>query len=139
MVDKYIVIMKKCGICEEVKPLDEFYKHSKGSQGRQSRCKACNKIVGRKYRKPHHVMRSKLGLSDADIQKLYDRSEGLCENPSCRAPAGNRALHLDHDHKTGKPRGLLCHGCNTALGALKDNHEIILGLSQYLAQSKPLE
>ena len=126
--------MKRCNVCGEMKPLDAFYKHSKGSQGRQSRCKPCNKIVGRKYRKTHHTMRSKLGLSDADVQKLEDRAGGLCENPQCRQPAATRALHLDHDHKTGKPRGLLCHGCNTALGLLKDNSEIILGLNEYLTR-----
>ena len=124
--------MKVCGICGVEKPLDDFYKHSKGSQGRQSRCKACNKIVGRKYRKTHHVMRSKLGLSDADVQFLEERSGGKCENPNCRQPAGKRALHLDHDHKTGKPRGMLCHGCNTALGLLADDPDRINGLISYL-------
>lgn len=41
-------------------------------------------------------------------------------------------LVVDHDHKTGKVRGLLCHNCNRALGLLKDNKEIIQNCLSYL-------
>jgi hypothetical protein len=51
----------------------------------------------------------------------------------------DRRLCIDHKHGAEKPRGLLCHNCNTALGLLGDNVNSILGLSQYLARSEPLE
>jgi Recombination endonuclease VII. len=45
-------------------------------------------------------------------------------------------LSVDHDHVTNKVRGLLCHRCNTALGLLQDNPEIISNLLEYLIRSK---
>jgi hypothetical protein len=41
-------------------------------------------------------------------------------------------LHVDHDHSTGKIRGLLCHHCNTGLGHFKDNVELLQKAIEYL-------
>jgi hypothetical protein len=53
----------------------------------------------------------------------------LCE--ACGGPPTKRCLHLDHDHKSGKFRGWLCHHCNIALG-LVENKERIAMLQKYL-------
>jgi protein-arginine kinase activator protein McsA len=51
----------------------------------------------------------------------------------CRKPNTRRAqLVVDHDHSTGKVRGLLCDNCNLALGYLKDNLDILLRAADYL-------
>lgn len=42
------------------------------------------------------------------------------------------ALVVDHDHKTGTIRGLLCHNCNRALGLLEDNSLTIKKIIPYL-------
>lgn len=42
--------------------------------------------------------------------------------------------HTDHDHKTGKLRGILCHGCNCALGLLGDDPEKCNALAEYRRQ-----
>lgn len=44
----------------------------------------------------------------------------------------NKQLCVDHYHSTGKIRGLLCHKCNRALGAFKDNIDIIENAIKYL-------
>ena len=47
-------------------------------------------------------------------------------------------LHFDHDHATGMFRGWLCHCCNTALGLVEDDQDILLGLVEYLRRSQKL-
>ena len=62
---------------------------------------------------------------------------GRCANPGCRCPLIKKAEpHVDHDHITGKVRGLLCQECNTALGLLRDALERLLGLAAYLEGSR---
>jgi hypothetical protein len=45
-------------------------------------------------------------------------------------------MSWDHDHKTGKFRGWLCHSCNAALGLLKDDPERIAKLLNYIERVK---
>jgi len=46
------------------------------------------------------------------------------------------ALSVDHCHTTGKIRGLLCSGCNTGIGKLKDSPEILSKAIEYLNYHK---
>ena len=129
--------MKTCSICRQSLSEDKFHKrtYKTGKIGLQSKCKSCCTTVRReKYYKPHSAIRQKLKLSQAEVDRLL--KPGECQNPACRSK--DRRLCIDHNHDTEKPRGLLCHNCNTALGLLGDNTQIILGLSQYLAQREPL-
>lgn len=69
------------------------------------------------------------GLTPAAYAGMLDKIGGLCE--VCRQPPGGRLLDLDHDHVTGKVRGLLCNRCNQALGLLNDSAEAIRSLLDY--------
>ena len=53
----------------------------------------------------------------------------------CEICGNSVRICLDHDHKTGKFRGWICHNCNTALGHAKDNIETLQGLINYLKQN----
>ena len=53
----------------------------------------------------------------------------ICERDVCEIPRG---LYIDHDHKTGKVRGLLCDRCNMSLGGFKDNVIILQNAINYL-------
>lgn len=59
------------------------------------------------------------GLEPGEYAKLYKYQGGVC-GWCGRATGATRRLSLDHDHKTGEPRGLLCRPCNTHLGYLRD-------------------
>ena len=129
--------MKTCSVCRQSLSDDSFYKrtYKSGKVGLQTKCKKCSTKVRKKYYRPHAAIRQKLKLTQEEVDKIT--SPGVCANPGCRST--DRRLCIDHDHDTGKPRGLLCHNCNTALGLLGDNAGVIFGLNQYLVQSKPLQ
>jgi hypothetical protein len=65
--------------------------------------------------------------------------ESLIQDSPCaicgevRPPFGNRSsMYLDHDHKTGRVRGVLCHQCNTGIGVFKDSPELLRAAIEYL-------
>jgi hypothetical protein len=71
------------------------------------------------------------GISPEDLRALDQKQAGACA--ICRRPpSGQRGLHVDHDHRTGTVRGLLCHGCNTGLGSFRDDPELIVAALSYL-------
>lgn len=93
-----------------------------------------------KARNAEAKRRKNYGLAPGQFQVMLDAQNGVCA--SCGYPetatfrGRPRALHVDHDHTTGQVRGLLCTGCNTALGLLREDPARILGLIRYLeAQS----
>jgi hypothetical protein len=68
---------------------------------------------------------------------MYRAQGGLCDickNP----PKPNRALCVDHDHITGKNRGLLCDYCNSAIGFLKDDTQVLAAAIVYLEKHSTL-
>ena len=62
-------------------------------------------------RKPQRA--AQLGVTSADYDRMLAAQGGVCA--ICGSPPKTRRLHVDHDHATGKVRGLLCHRCNRAL------------------------
>ncbi len=74
------------------------------------------------------------------VATRYGISQGeasvLCSVDACQACGGQsvdrRGLHVDHDHETGKVRGVLCDRCNKALGLLDDSCDKITKLASYI-------
>lgn len=78
-----------------------------------------------------HHLRGKFGITLADYNEMLEQQEGLCA--ICRQPPrGQRRLVVDHCHETGKVRQLLCHPCNSGMGLLQDNPELLAKAIQYL-------
>jgi hypothetical protein len=69
-----------------------------------------------------HLKRT-FGLTLEDYDRMLAEQDGGCG--ICGDPPGQIALHVDHDHDTGVVRGLLCFRCNSALGNLRDDPDII--------------
>ena len=72
-------------------------------------------------------------LSLEDYERLVEKQRGLCAICYRQNKNGNR-LFVDHDHQTGRIRGLLCLKCNTAIGLLDDNVEFIANTLTYLQE-----
>jgi hypothetical protein len=73
------------------------------------------------FREGH--LRRTFGITQADYEALLERQGGGCA--ICSKPPGKIALHVDHDHMTGEVRGLLCVGCNNALGQFHDDPALL--------------
>lgn len=73
----------------------------------------------------------KFGLTPEDYERMLAEQGGVC--PICLAPpTANKRLAVDHCHRTGIVRGLLCGDCNAALGFLRDNPESANRAADYL-------
>lgn len=61
------------------------------------------------------------------------RDQGFkCAICPANEPGGKGSFYLDHDHKTGEVRGLLCHHCNSMLGMARDNPDTLRAGAEYL-------
>lgn len=120
---------KYCCSCQQMKPFSEWSRNSRSSDGWQTRCKACASVAGRR-----EYLARKYAMTVEAANELLADQDGKCA--ICRAAA---AVHVDHDHETGKVRGMLCFRCNAALGQFDDQPTVLLRAARYLmaAVSKP--
>jgi len=77
------------------------------------------------------AIKSKHGISAEEYRYEYWRLYEM-QNGNCAICRKRKKLVLDHCHRTGKIRGLLCPNCNTSLGLVKENLEIVEGLRTYI-------
>lgn len=80
------------------------------------------------------------GISQEEFDAMLDNQGHMCyicgKKHDVTVPRGKGKLHVDHNHLTGKIRGLLCHRCNAVLGFVEDNESILLKATEYLRNSK---
>lgn len=81
-----------------------------------------------------HARRRRYGVSPEVFAAMLNGQGGRCA--ACPSDGGGRTLHIDHDHKTGKVRGLLCGPCNRALGSVRDEPATLRALADYLDRSQ---
>ena len=70
-----------------------------------------------------HNILTKFNLTSTQLQDMLDNQVGCCGicNVSLVSPDTSKQYYVDHDHSTGKVRGLLCHNCNAMIGFAEDN------------------
>lgn len=110
----------------EVKKARTYGKYTK----RELKCPVpgCRKPqVARSLCTSHLTMIKKYRVTREELIEIW--REPVCSNPSCGITS---RLHMDHDHVTGEFRGLLCRGCNHALGNLAESPERMTGLREYI-------
>lgn len=112
---------KKCPRCEVVKDLDLFSKTSVGT-GVSDYCKACTKEA---------ALKSRFGISLLDYNRLMEKQKGTCAICGKTPEQNQKMLAVDHDHKSGRIRGLLCSKCNLCIGYIDKNNMKIVSIFQY--------
>lgn len=76
-------------------------------------------------------VKSMYGLDPDKYISMHEAQQGKCAICN-EEPKTKRGLHVDHDHESGKVRGLLCHGCNVALGSFKEDVTLLNKAIKYL-------
>ena len=124
-------ILKKIRSLFTIKPRKQVYFKKYYSKNRS------------KYRE--HQLKYKFGMTIAEYNIMLNRQGGTCaicneENFTREKGTHNNksvpmSLAVDHNHKTGQVRGLLCNGCNTSLGKFKDDPILLEKAIQYLKET----
>lgn len=118
---------KVCRLCGKTKSLSEFY-FRKDSNEYRSECKTCTKERQRL---------KTTGWSPEDYERQWCLQEGKCAICGCTLNSSRYTkASADHDHKTGKLRGILCSNCNTAIGLMKESPYRLECAIRYLEEYK---
>ena len=133
----------KCSKCKKLLPESDFSSRRNKRQNRpvQWYCKKC--AAASDKARSHETIRryglkTNYGITPEHYNETLVKQEGGCA--ICRsATTGSKRsshFHVDHDHTTGKVRGLLCHQCNIGLGGFRDNIQSMKNAITYLEKHK---
>jgi hypothetical protein len=138
---------KSCKICSVRKNFIDFHKNL-NADGRYNVCKKCHYERNQKVRKdPKHKERFKqyqksnamfrrYGIILSQYEEMVEKQNNKClicgNEPLIDGKIQNRSLHIDHCHKTGKIRGLLCHLCNRGIGLFRERKDLIEKALKYI-------
>jgi len=133
--------LKQCSKCNETKSLSEFYRDKGRKDGHEYQCKSCKSAYERQYAKTdkykQKIRRARWREQNIDI--TYDKykemlalQDNKCAICHTEVNQFNKGMCVDHNHDTGKIRGLLCTDCNMGIGNLKDSIELIENALEYL-------
>jgi hypothetical protein len=133
---------KICSACRVEFPTENFGSNRAQPDRLANQCKSCQDISRKKnFAKDPARFRSlqmksarknKYGITGAEHEAMLDRQGGVCATCGSPPRAPFVSLSVDHDHNTNRVRGLLCNLCNNALGAARDQPEVLRALANYL-------
>lgn len=135
---------KVCLGCKEEKDFSLFPNDKRIKNGIRSQCKACYAAVNKKNReirgwteKDRDIrLQRTFGLNLGQYAKMLEEQDYKCAVCGRTEQENNKRLAVDHCHKTGKIRKLLCHKCNCALGMVDDNKDTLSSLISYLMENE---
>lgn len=132
--------MKTCRVCNYTQDNSRFPQNLSYKDGLATICKSCSAQQAKLRREsnPSHYKALKFKAPIETIQYLLSRQVcDICGEPEKQKDHRTkqvRRLAIDHDHMTGKVRGILCSDCNTGLGKYRDNIQLLGKAIEYLKQ-----
>lgn len=136
--------MKTCGTCGALRPLGEFYRRESSRDGHRGICIPCTRRAAAiRHQATRDAARNRrylnrYGITAADVDELRAAQHyrcALCGRHEDRLPLG---LMVDHHHRSGTVRALLCHSCNAGLGHFRESPETLRAALAYLERADEL-
>lgn len=138
--------MRTCKICNQSKPLMEFYQTVRNGSpyGYHGKCKSCYvKKQQENYdpiKKRDENLKRVYGIGIEEYNTLLEKQNNRCAICESTDPKGRKSgrgggvdvFYVDHDHKTGNVRGLLCNICNRTMGYVGENSNVLEEMIKYL-------
>jgi hypothetical protein len=130
--------MNSCEYCEEIfTPAVHNQKYcSKDCYSEMNSMRALARYYeeGGKQRSRKSFIKHKYGLEWDRYIEMLDEHGNRCAICGRHREEFDKELVVDHDHKTGKVRGLLCYACNTGIGNLQDSVDLLKKAQEYLLE-----
>jgi len=153
--------MKKCSKCGKSYPAtEEFFRKRTSRTGKVtlwSPCRDCERKYTRdycrkyetwkiprvrEYRKTYGVvhkdrirkwwLNKKYNITVEQFDQMVEMQNNKCAICGSSLEGIKQNRHVDHDHKTGKVRGILCHKCNRGLGYFNDDPVLLKSAAEYV-------
>ena len=136
--------LKYCKCCNKLLPKSEFHKCFTNKDGLSVSCKSCRKIQNAKRYKQNkeywkayngrnksNRLVNEYGIDYEEYRKIIKLQNNKCKICGCELESERKSF-IDHNHETGEIRGVLCPSCNTAIGLLQDNTNILAQAMLYV-------
>lgn len=123
-------LYKICSACKKKLPLNKYYKDKTKKYGRANFCIKCKRLKSKTLYQKNPLktykrnLKNKFNIALEDYDEMFEKQNGTCYICNGINESGRR-LAIDHSHKTGKIRGLLCWNCNMLLGWLENYRDTI--------------
>lgn len=122
---------KVCSICRMPKAAEQFYKSNSNRDGLHTWCKECSD-----RRTVENGRKRVQGVSPEEVEAMIAAQNGRCAICCDDILAVvKRAPSVDHCHKSGVVRGVLCNRCNSVIGYAKDSVDVLRSAIMYLEKS----
>ena len=124
--DGKIRTQRFCRICSNAGGRAHHARNPKKSAEYARRYRESNPNINKDYR-----LKTRFGLTREEYKNILDRQGGVCA--LCKSPpTPQKDLGVDHDHRTGRIRGLLCDSCNVSLGRFNDDPDLLIAAAGYI-------
>ena len=152
IMERYRITMKRCSQCGNDRPATLYHITRKnGNHWIRGICPWCVKENSRAWRlnNPNpskayglRAKTRKCGITVEDYTRMFAEQDGrcaICGKPETKTRGGVAVrLSIDHDHVTGKARGLLCNNCNVMIGYANDDIVKLRAAVVYLSCYQPV-
>jgi hypothetical protein len=109
-----------------------YYKNNSSPELRKQMWEKQKNKNNRKQKNRNNHLKNKYGITQDDYNQMFENQKGCCSICGKHQSEVSRALSVDHNHKNGEIRGLLCHTCNSAIGKFYDDITLLENAISYL-------